>query len=139
MLQKSPAFSGFAVDDIEAAKTFYGDTLGLNVTEDEMGLLVLHLGTGADVIIYPKPNHVPAKFTLLNFPVDDIDTAVDELSARGVRFERYAEFDLTRRASLAARGRTSPGSATRPATSCRCCRRARSAGRASSTAGGTPS
>jgi len=88
MLEQSKAFSGFSVDDIEGARKFYGDTLGLTVTE-EHGMLELHLGSGARVLVYPKPNHVPAEFTILNFPVDDIDVAVDGLAARGVTFERY--------------------------------------------------
>lgn len=88
MLEHSKAFSGFSVDDIEAAHKFYGETLGLEVTE-EHGMLGLHLGSGARVLIYPKPNHTPADFTILNFPVDDIETAVDALVARGVAFERY--------------------------------------------------
>jgi catechol 2,3-dioxygenase-like lactoylglutathione lyase family enzyme len=93
MLGKSSAFSGFAVDDLNAAKTFYGETLGLDVAEDPPGLLTLHLGGGTDVFVYPKPDHTPATFTILNFPVDDIDQAVDELSSRGVRFERYEGFE----------------------------------------------
>jgi catechol 2,3-dioxygenase-like lactoylglutathione lyase family enzyme len=88
MLGKSKAFSGFAVPDIEKAKKFYGETLGLKVSEDH-GLLTLHLAGGNNVLIYPKPNHVPATFTILNFPVDDVDLAVDELKKRGVRFEIY--------------------------------------------------
>jgi predicted enzyme related to lactoylglutathione lyase len=88
MLKDSKAFSGFAVDDLSRAKEFYGETLGLNVTEDKMGL-TLHLGTGADVFIYPKGSaHQPASFTILNFPVDDIDKAVEDLKARGVEFEQ---------------------------------------------------
>lgn len=92
MLEKSKAYSGFSVDDTEVARTFYGETLGLTVTE-EHGLLGLHLGTGAHVLVYPKPNHTPAEFTVLNFPVDDIDAAVDELVAKGVTFERYEGMD----------------------------------------------
>src|SRR5437867_13058204 len=88
MLEQSKAFSGFAVGEIEKAKAFYGQTLGLNVSE-EHGLLTLHLAGGNNVLIYPKPNHVPATFTVLNFPVDDVDLAVDELTKRGVRFEIY--------------------------------------------------
>lgn len=76
------------MDDITAAKKFYGETLGLRVT-DENGLLRLHLGGGTDVLVYPKADHQPAVFTILNFPVDDIERAVDELTGRGVRFERY--------------------------------------------------
>ncbi|MEO3925497.1 VOC family protein [Micromonosporaceae bacterium B7E4] len=88
MFRDTEAFSGFAVDDVARAKEFYGETLGLRVSE-EYGLLRLHLAGGRDVLVYPKPGHVPASFTILNFPVDDIDRAVDELTARGVRFERY--------------------------------------------------
>ena len=94
MLTGSHAFSGFAVDDIEAATTFYGDTLGLRTsTVDAMGLLTLHLAGGNDVIIYPKPDFEPATYTVLNFPVDDVEAVVDGLSERGVRFERYEGFD----------------------------------------------
>jgi len=93
MLGKSKAFSGFAVPDIEKAKKFYGETLGLKVSEDH-GVLTLHLAAGNNVLIYPKPNHVPATFTVLNFPVDDVDLAVDELKKRGVRFEIYDFPDL---------------------------------------------
>ncbi|EWT03360.1 glyoxalase [Intrasporangium oryzae NRRL B-24470] len=88
MLESSKAFSGFAVKDVAAAKTFYGDTLGLRVTE-ENGMLTLHLAPDRPTIVYPKPDHVPATYTILNFPVADIEAAVDELSARGVRFEHY--------------------------------------------------
>lgn len=91
MLESSPAFSGFSVDDIAKAKAFYGDTLGVKVSE-ENGLLNLHLGGGTHVLAYPKDNHVPATFTVLNFPVDDIDAAVDALTARGVSFLRYDGF-----------------------------------------------
>ena len=91
VLADSPAFSGFSVPDVEAARRFYADTLGLRVEVDEHmgGMLTLRLGGGATVLVYPKPDHVPATFTVLNFPVDDIDRAVDELTARGVTFERY--------------------------------------------------
>jgi predicted enzyme related to lactoylglutathione lyase len=88
MLRDSNAFSGFAVGDIEKAKEFYGQTLGLKISESN-GLLTLHLAGGNNVLIYPKPNHTPATFTILNFPVDDVDQAVDELTKRGVRFEIY--------------------------------------------------
>ena len=88
MLGDSKAFSGFAVGDIEKAKEFYGRTLGLKVSESN-GLLTLHLAGGNSVLIYPKPNHVPATFTVLNFPVDDVDQAVEQLTKRGVRFEIY--------------------------------------------------
>jgi predicted enzyme related to lactoylglutathione lyase len=87
-LKDSKAFSGFSVDDIPKAKQFYGGTLALEVSEAQ-GLLKLHLAGGATVVIYPKPNHTPATFTVLNFPVADIEKAVDQLTKSGVRFERY--------------------------------------------------
>ncbi len=95
MLTDSPAFSGFAVPDVEAARRFYTDTLGLKVDVDhEMGgVLTLHLGGGTDVLVYPKPDHTPATYTVLNFPVEDVERAVDELTARGVRFARYPGCD----------------------------------------------
>ena len=91
MFRDTNAFSGFSVDDVQKAKKFYGQTLGLEVSEvPEMeDLLELHLGGGAKVLIYPKPDHKPATFTILNFPVDDVEKAVDELARRGVRFEHY--------------------------------------------------
>jgi catechol 2,3-dioxygenase-like lactoylglutathione lyase family enzyme len=89
MFTDTKAFSGFAVADIEAARAFYADTLGIEVTE-EHGLLTLHLAGGdRPTLIYPKPDHKPATYTILNFPVDDIEAAVDELVARGVTIERY--------------------------------------------------
>jgi len=88
MLKESKAFSGFSVDNTQKAKEFYGRTLGLEVSESH-GLLKLHLVGGTTVLIYPKPNHVPATFTILNFPVDNIEQAVDLLTKSGVRFERY--------------------------------------------------
>jgi len=88
MLKDSHAFSGFSVDDLEAAKKFYGDTLGLEVSENEQGLMVSLLGSNG-VFVYEKEDHVPASYTILNFPVDDIDAAVDELVAAGIVFERY--------------------------------------------------
>jgi len=93
MLRKSKAFGGFSVDDIQKARQFYGQTLGLEVSESH-GLLKLHLAGGATIVIYPKPKHVPATFTILNFPVDNVDEAVNELVKRGVRFEIYGEPDL---------------------------------------------
>ena len=93
MFKNTKAFSGFSVDDVPAAKTFYGDTLGLNVTE-EHGMLGLHIEGGAEIMVYPKgEDHTPATFTILNFPVGDIDQAVDELTSRGVAFERYERFE----------------------------------------------
>jgi catechol 2,3-dioxygenase-like lactoylglutathione lyase family enzyme len=82
------AFSGFSVDDIQRAKEFYGHTLGLEVSETKEGL-ALRIAGGGQVFIYPKPNHTPASFTVLNFPVDNIEQAVDELTKLGVRFESY--------------------------------------------------
>ncbi len=93
MLGDSKAFSGFSVDDIQKAKEFYGQTLGLKVSESH-GLLTLHLAGGNNVLIYPKPNHAPATFTILNFLVDNVDKAVDELAKRGVRFEIYNMPDI---------------------------------------------
>jgi catechol 2,3-dioxygenase-like lactoylglutathione lyase family enzyme len=90
MLGQSKAFSGFSVNDTQKAKEFYGGNLGLEVSE-ERGLLKLHLAGGTTVLIYPKPNHVPASFTILNPPVDNVDKAVDELTKGGVRFEIYTE------------------------------------------------
>jgi catechol 2,3-dioxygenase-like lactoylglutathione lyase family enzyme len=88
MFENTRAFSGFAVDDVPEAKKFYNETLGLRVSE-EYGMLSLHIAGEWDILVYPKPDHTPASFTILNFPVDDIDEAVDELTERGVRFERY--------------------------------------------------
>ena len=92
MLEKSKAFSGFSVPDLAAAKSFYSETLGLNVTDEPAGL-ALHLAGGTTIFVYPKDNHAPATYTMLNFPVDDIDRAVDALTARGVTFERYPGLD----------------------------------------------
>ena len=92
MFKDAKAFSGFSVNDIQKAKEFYGQTLGLEISEAH-GLLKLHLAGGTTVLIYPKPNHTPATFTILNFPVDNIEEAVDRLMKSGVRFERY-EGDL---------------------------------------------
>ncbi len=93
MFKNTKAFSGFSVDDVQKAKDFYGETLGLEVSE-EHGLLTLHISGGTKIIIYPKPNHAAATFTILNFPVDNIDQAVDELTKRGVRFEHYDGPDI---------------------------------------------
>lgn len=87
ILRESPAFSGFSVKDLRRAKEFYGETLGLDVEEHD-GMLELHL-PDSNVIVYPKPNHQPATFTVLNFPVRDIERAVDELAGIGIRFESY--------------------------------------------------
>jgi predicted enzyme related to lactoylglutathione lyase len=88
MFNDTHAFSGFSVKDTPRAKQFYAETLGLNVT-DEMGGLALHLAGGGNVFVYPKDNHVPATFTVLNFPVADVEEAVDRLTEAGVSFERY--------------------------------------------------
>jgi catechol 2,3-dioxygenase-like lactoylglutathione lyase family enzyme len=88
VFEKTKAFSGFSVDDIEGARQFYEGTLGLNVTE-ENGMLGLHIPDGGNIMIYPKPDHTPATFTILNFPVEDIDRAVDDLTGRGIEMVRY--------------------------------------------------
>ena len=88
MLTDSSAYSGFSTNDIEATRAFYADTLGLRVTE-ENGMLTLHLGSGATVLVYPKDDHQPATYTCLNFPVANIDATVDSLVERGVEFLRY--------------------------------------------------
>ena len=92
MFEKTKAFSGFAVDDVDSAREFYGETLGLKVTE-EHGLLTLHLGGNRPTLIYPKPDHKPAGYTILNFPVDDVDAAVAELGRRGIEMEQYEGFE----------------------------------------------
>jgi catechol 2,3-dioxygenase-like lactoylglutathione lyase family enzyme len=90
MLAQSKAFSGFAVDDLEQAREFYADTLGLDVeTIDDPGLLNIRLAGGRDILVYPKGDFEPATYTILNFPVDDVEAVVDGLAARGVAFERY--------------------------------------------------
>lgn len=92
MLGNTKPFSSFSVDDLQKAKEFYGKTLGLEVKTEAEGL-ELHF-PGNTIFIYPKENHVPATFTILNFPVKDIEAAVDDLSKRGVRFEKYTEGEL---------------------------------------------
>jgi catechol 2,3-dioxygenase-like lactoylglutathione lyase family enzyme len=91
MFEDTKAFSGFAVDDLQKAQQFYGETLGLKTTllDEENGLLTLHLAGDRDTLVYLSPGFTPASYTILNFPVDDIDQAVDALAARGVSFERY--------------------------------------------------
>jgi len=95
MFANTKAFSGFAVDDIQKAREFYGETLGLNMSalDEENGLWSLDLAGDRDTLMYQKPDLVPANYTILNFEVDDAEKAVDELAARGVRFERYDAFD----------------------------------------------
>ncbi|MDL9978458.1 VOC family protein [Microbacterium sp. ASV49] len=92
--QTSGVFSGFSVDDIEAARTFYGETLGLEVSTNPMGMLDIRLPQGGSILVYPKPNHTPASFTILNFPVADVEAAVDELNARGVVTKIYTDPDF---------------------------------------------
>ena len=92
--QTTHAFSGFSVDDIDAARTFYGDTLGLEVTTNPMGFLDIRLPQGGSILVYAKPNHTPASFTILNFPVVDVEAAVDDLNARGVVTKIYTDPDF---------------------------------------------
>ncbi len=87
MFKHTKAFSGFSVDDIPEAKRFYGETLGLTVSE-ENGMLTLHIAGDRPTLTYPKPDHTPAAFTILNFPVEDIDSAVEQLTSRGVAFDQ---------------------------------------------------
>jgi predicted enzyme related to lactoylglutathione lyase len=89
MFKHTKAFSGFSVDDLQKAKAFYQQTLELEVTEEPMGILTLHIDGGSKIIVYPKPNHEPATFTVLNFPAADVEKTVDELTGRGVQFEQY--------------------------------------------------
>lgn len=103
MLRESRAFSGFSTNDIEAARAFYGGVLGLDVT-DQSGILRLDLAGGGRVIVYPKDTHEPAAFTVLNFPVKEIDAAVDELRRAGVRFEHYDGFDQDDRGIMRGNG-----------------------------------
>jgi len=103
MFKDTKAFSGFSADDIPAAKRFYGETLGIEVSE-ENGMLTLQLSGDRPTLIYPKPNHQPADFTILNFPVADIDRAVDQLIERGVELERYPGMEQDERGVLRAGG-----------------------------------
>ncbi|HEX7100030.1 MAG TPA: VOC family protein [Acidimicrobiia bacterium] len=96
LLEPRRAFSGFAVPDIDVARSFYGDTLGLPVSERD-GLLALHVGGGEDILVYPKPDYEPATYTILNFPVDDVEMVVDALRSRGVEFLRYEGFNQDER------------------------------------------
>jgi catechol 2,3-dioxygenase-like lactoylglutathione lyase family enzyme len=104
MFTNTKAFSGFTVPDVEAARAFYADTLGIKVTE-EYGLLTLHLAGGErPTLIYPKPEHTPATYTILNFPVDDIEAAVDALAERGVETQRYDGMEQDERGIMRAGG-----------------------------------
>ncbi|MGD9739220.1 MAG: VOC family protein [Bauldia sp.] len=106
MLRNSHAFSGFSVDDLDKAEAFYRDTLGLTVErDDKMGMLTLKIAGGSDILVYPKgPAHTAATFTILNFPVDDVDAAVDRLTAKGIVFERYDDESIKTDAKGIARG-----------------------------------
>src|SRR5258708_35434529 len=104
MFANTKAFSGFAVDDVQKARAFYGETLGLK-TSEEHGLLPLHLAGGRDTLVYPKPHHTPATFTILNFPVEDIDKAVDKLAGRGLRFMQRDGLEHDENGSLPGWGR----------------------------------
>jgi catechol 2,3-dioxygenase-like lactoylglutathione lyase family enzyme len=99
MFESTKAYSGFAVDDMEAARRFYGETLGLRISvlDEEVGLINLHLAGDRDTLVYQKPDLEPANYTILNFVVDDVEKSVDELSERGVGFERYEGFDQDER------------------------------------------
>jgi catechol 2,3-dioxygenase-like lactoylglutathione lyase family enzyme len=104
MLKTNKAFSSFSVNDIQKAREFYGKTLGLELSSGPEGTLVVPLSGGTKALMYPKPNHQPATFTVLNFPVDSVENAVDELSQRGVRFEVYNEPNLKTDARGISRG-----------------------------------
>ncbi len=90
MFKHTKAFSGFSVDDLQKAKEFYGEILGLIVADNPMGIIELHIEGGNNIVVYPKPNHTAATFTILNFPVNNIDEAVDNLTTLGVKFEQYS-------------------------------------------------
>jgi catechol 2,3-dioxygenase-like lactoylglutathione lyase family enzyme len=96
MFGSTEAFSGFAVDDMDKAREFYGDTLGIE-TSTENGLMTLHLAGDRPTLVYPKPDHTPAAYTILNFRVDEIEQAADQLAARGVTLERYDGFEQDER------------------------------------------
>jgi catechol 2,3-dioxygenase-like lactoylglutathione lyase family enzyme len=103
MFKDTKAYSGFAVDDMDKAREFYGETLGLK-TSEEYGLMTLHLAGDRPTLVYSKDDLEPANYTILNFPVDDIDAAVDELTARGVSFERYDGFEQDERGIMREEG-----------------------------------
>jgi predicted enzyme related to lactoylglutathione lyase len=89
MFGQTNAFCSFSVNDLQKAKEFYNQTLGIEISEGMMGILTLHISGGGKIIIYPKPNHEPASFTVLNFPVSDVEKTVDELTSLGITFEQY--------------------------------------------------
>lgn len=107
MFDSTKAFHGIAVPDVDSARAFYEGTLGLTVG-DEMGMPVLHLGPGHDTILYPKEDHVPATYTVLNFPVPDIDAAVDALAAKGVELVRYDGFPQDEKGIMRSDGTMGP-------------------------------
>ena len=94
MFKDTKAFSGFSVNDMQKAKEFYNGRLGINVSENDMGIMTLKISGGTDIVVYPKPNHEPATFTILNFAVADVDKAVEELTKAGVKFEHYDFGDI---------------------------------------------
>ena len=105
MFADTKAFSGFAVPDIEQAREFYGTTLGIEVSEEGGGALILQLANGErPTLIYPKPDHEPANYTILNFPVEDVEKAVDELTSRGVTIEHYEGFDQDEKGIMRGQG-----------------------------------
>ncbi|WP_295673905.1 VOC family protein [uncultured Mucilaginibacter sp.] len=91
MFKDTKAFSGFSVNDVQKARQFYHGKLGIEVSENEMGIMTLHISGRGKIIVYPKPNHEPATFTILNFPVSDVEKVVDELIKAGITFEQYGE------------------------------------------------
>lgn len=103
MFETTRVFSGFSVNNVPAARRFYSETLGLKVSEDH-GMLRLHIRGGYEVVVYPKPNHTPATFTILNFPVADVEQAVDALVKRGVRFEHYEGMNLDEKGVMRGQG-----------------------------------
>ena len=104
MFANTPAFSSFAVDDLDKAREFYADTLGVKVSDGPMGVLSLDLAGDRSTLVYPKPDFTPATYTVLNFQVDDVEAAVDELGTRGVEFERYDGFDQDEKGIARAEG-----------------------------------
>lgn len=106
MFPNDGAYSGFAVDDLDAARAFYADTLGLDVTRLDSGFLQLNLASGGTVLVYGKPHHEPASFTILNFPVDDVDAAVDDLNAKGVQTAIYDDMPTDSKGIMRGNGPT---------------------------------
>ncbi len=104
MFTNTKAFASFAVDDVDEARRFYGDTLGLKTSEGPEGVLVLEIDGGIQTMVYPKPDYAPATYTVLNFPVEDIEQAVDALVEKGVTFERYEGFEQDERGIARAAG-----------------------------------